>query len=371
LAEPANRDANELLWVGSIGQHKGIGVLLQAFASVLTTRPGLRLRLVGGERAPGDRAHLEAIAASLGIDARVSFEGWLPRADVARAMSRAAVFVHPSPSETFGVAAAEAILTGLPVAARRSGGVPWIIERSGGFGRVAEADDPDSFARAIAATLDGPLATPPDVARARLVAAVGASAVAHQALAIYQAALAETRPADLDQVHPTPATMEQPALGSLPRVLVATERIQAPGLVASLPADLQDRVVLVVPPATPGVAEPNWTGVTAHVVAADPFVPGAPRPRGRSPLARLRRSLWRPAPTADALLDRAVMTAATGQAPPGQPVAVVAIDAPAAIHIAGLDPRKVRLAPGSLRWLADRWAADRWAADRDRMPPST
>ena len=53
-------------------------------------------------------------------------------------MARAGAFAHPSPSETFGVVAAEAILSGLPVATRRSGGVPWIIELAGGFGAVAD-----------------------------------------------------------------------------------------------------------------------------------------------------------------------------------------------------------------------------------------
>jgi hypothetical protein len=34
---------------------------------------------------------------------------------------------------------------------------------------------------------------------------------------------------------------------------------------------------------------------------------------------------------------------------------VVAIDAPAAALVAGLEPRRTRLAPGALRWLADAW----------------
>ena len=365
LADTASRSASELLWVGSIGEHKGIDVLLRTFASVLANRPGLRLRLVGGERAEGDRARLEALAGELGIATKVSFDGWQPRAEVAAAMARATLFVHPSPSETFGVAAAEAILTGLPVVARQSGGVPWIIGLSGGFGRVAETDEPASFADAIQATFDAPPAMEPWEARLRLVGTLGASAVSKQTGAIYDALRADSR---LSNDAPEPRTSTSPSdhsgLRPLPRVLVATERMQAPGLVAALPRELQVRLALVVPPAVPDATEPGWADVGVRILAADPFVPGTPRPRGRSPLARLRRALWHPAPTADELLSRAVLQAAAGRPSSGHPVDVVAIDAPAAALIASLDPGRVRLAPGSLRWLADRWEAERGG-----MPP--
>jgi glycosyltransferase involved in cell wall biosynthesis len=367
LAAPASRDANELLWVGSIGDHKGIDVLLRAFASVRATRPFLRLRLIGGERAGGDRARLEALAAELGVAPDVSFDGWLPRDQVAAAMGRAGLFVHPSPSETFGVAAAEAILTGVPVVARQSGGVPWIIGLSGGYGRVAETDDPASFASAIQAGLEAAPAIAPEDARVRLVRTLGAAAVGEQARAIYEelrTIVPGSGEATAIEIAPPPAAATDAR--PLPRVLVATERIQAPGLVAALPPEAQSRVVLVVPPAAPDSAEPAWPDLAARIATADPFVPGTPRPRGRSPLARLRRALWHPAPTAEQLLGNAVLREAVGHAGHAFPVDVVAIDAPAAALVASLDPTRVRLAPGSLRWLADRWAAE-----RSGMPPST
>ena len=56
------------------------------------------------------------LARELKVADDVRFDDWLDRKSVADAMLRSAVFVHPSPSETFGVVAAEAMLTGLPVA---------------------------------------------------------------------------------------------------------------------------------------------------------------------------------------------------------------------------------------------------------------
>ena len=365
----ATRDRDELLWVGSIGEHKGIDVLLRAFASVRVRRPHLRLRLVGAERAEGDRVRIEAIAASLGIESWVSFDGWLSRTQVAAAMARAGVFVHPSPSETFGVAAAEAILTGLPAAARQSGGVPWIIELSGGFGRVAETEDAEAFAQAIEGTLDGPFPVGADEARSRLMEAVGAPSVGRQALALYEAGVASSAAVvgPTPRIGPLSGPAARPGDRALPGVLVATGREQAFGLVAALPGDLHRRLVLVVPPAPPDVADAvrPAAAMDARIVEADPVRPGTPRPRGRSPLARLRRACWRPALTADELLVQATLAAARTPTSGARTMDLVAIDAPAAVLIARLDPRRFRLAPGSLRWLADRWAAE-----GNPVPPS-
>ena len=53
------------------------------------------------------------------------------------------------------------------------------------------------------------------------------------------------------------------------------------------------------------------------------------------------------------------MLAAAGRSRQGGgPVQVVAIDAPAAVLVAGLAGTGVQLAPGALDWLADRWDAE-------------
>ena len=361
-ADPAGRDPNELLWVGSLGEHKGIDVLLRAFAIVRATRPAAHLRLVGVERAAGDRDRWESLARELGVREAVTFGGWLDRPGVAAAMARAAVFVHPSPSETFGVAAAEAILSGLPVAARRSGGVPGIIQLSGGYGRVADGDDPASFATAIEGTLAGELSLDAASARRRLVDGVGAPAVAGQAIELYRdlaaGVPARPRPSAVDggPAYPTSAETRTP----FARVVVATGREQVRRLVAELPGDLRAQLALVVPAA---IGDPDELTSAPpaglRVVEAEPVPPPKPKPRGRSPVARLRRAFFRPPPTADELLAKAIETAAreTGGTP--GPVQIVAIDAPAVVFVARLDERRARLAPGSLRWLADRWDATR------------
>jgi glycosyltransferase involved in cell wall biosynthesis len=369
-ADASGRDPDELLWVGSLGEHKGLDILLHAFARVRARRPGTHVRLVGGERTSGERARWEELAGTLGVGAAVTIDGWQDRAGVAAAMARAAVFVHPSPSETFGVAAAEAILTGLPVAARRSGGVPWIVELSGGYGRVADGDDPESFARAIERVLDGPLPIDAATARARLVQAVGEAAVARRAIELYRSAIDGANagrgaapdgrdvpsPPGADLAHEAATTT---ARRDLPRVILATGRDQARRLVEALPIGLQAQLVLVLPAPIGDVDDPGPARSGAvRVVEAEPVPPARPRPRGRSPVARLRRAVFRPAPTADEVLAGAVDAAARTTGSARGPVEIVAIDAPAVAFVTRLGTRRARLAPGSLRWLADRWDAE-------------
>ena len=288
-------------------------------------------------------------------------------------MARAAVFVHPSSSETFGVAAGEAILSGLPVAARPSGGVPWILALSGGYGQIADGGEAAALATAIERVLDGDLAVDSATARQSLVEAIGEAAVARQTLNAYREAIARSAggphsEAAADRSTAPAVEADSPAQdgsASVPRILVATGRDHALPLVAGLPSDLRDRLVLVVPAWREGAIEaPNTAGPIRLNEAAS--VPAAAAPSsGRGPVAGLRRALHRPEPTGDELLSDALLTAAANARikAGNRRVECVALDAPAAALVARLAGKGVALAPGALRWLADRWDADRWDAD--------
>ena len=346
------RDPNELLWVGSLGEHKGIDVLLRAFAVARGRDSQLRLRLIGSERSTGELQRWRALGSELGVADAVAFDGWADRAAVSAAMSRAGAFVHPSPSETFGVAAAEAILTGLPVAARRSGGVPGILQRAGGFGHVAADKSVEAFAAAIEATLTGHFDIDAMAARERLLEWLDAPEVARRAIATYQEAIG----GENARHEPSPM-QERPgsADGALPRLLVATGWDAGWRLVGQLPEQLRSDLTVVLP-ARPDTAteQPSTDWVEAR-----PVPPPTRPPSGRSPLTKVRRLLYKPPPTGDELLGGALIGAARafmGRA--HGPVQVVALDAPAAVLIDSLDQRRVGLAPGALRWLTDRWDAE-------------
>lgn len=348
------RVPDELLWVGSRAGHKGIDVLLRAVTIVRETRPGARLRMIGRPRLPEDDDRWRALAAELGIGDAVSLESWAPRGAVAAAMQRAQVFVHPSPSETFGVVAAEAIAAGLPVAVRPSGGVPWIVETAGGFGAVAGDDTAEALAAAVLALLEGPPAVDAADARRRLESAFGPAALARAALARYpDGSGVATGPA------PALPTMSQ---GPLPSVLVGIERGPTLRAVEALPAEIR-RELTVITAAGEGIpGEPPGRLVDRDLdadhrqalTAFDAASAGVGRRLvarlgGRSPAAdRARLVASRPAAR-----QRALAAALRDVAGRDGPVAVVATDlggAAAVLH----DADVATLAPGGVRWLADR-----------------
>jgi glycosyltransferase involved in cell wall biosynthesis len=359
LAGPAGRRPDELLYAGSLAPHKGIDVLLRALGLMRTARPSLRLRIIGAEITAGEREPLENLTAELGLSDVVAFEGWANRERIASAMARASVLVHPSPSETFGVVAAEAILSGLPVASRRSGGVPWIIDLSGGFGAVATGDDDAAFASAIMTLLDRPPAVSAAVARSRLVDAVGSSAIAADALTLYRSVAGRgvgVSESDLTAVaHARPERS-----GGVPSVLAARDRGHAAKTVAKFPEGLRRHLVLVA--SRPGPRAVTTTEQINNAMHPGRFVEADPVParrRGWGPLARVQRAVQRPQPTVDDVLASAILHVASGVRGGDEPIEVVALDAQAAAIVARLDPTKVRLAPGSRRWLADLWDVQR------------
>lgn len=129
--------------VKSLAPTYGIDLLLRAFAGlcaegdVLAAQPGLQLLIVGDGP---QRAELQALAATLGIDARVQFAGPAAHAQVPQWLQRMDVFVAPSRAESFGVAVVEAGACGLPSVVSDAGGLPEVV-LDGQTGLVVPARD--------------------------------------------------------------------------------------------------------------------------------------------------------------------------------------------------------------------------------------
>ena len=130
---------------GRLASQKGIDVLIRALA---LARDGLgqdwRCRILGeGEL----RGPLEALVASLGLEARVDFLGHLT--DPYSVMAACDVFVHPARWEGFGLVVAEALALGLPVIATTCPGAPKEMLEGGELGWLVPPDDPSALARAL------------------------------------------------------------------------------------------------------------------------------------------------------------------------------------------------------------------------------
>jgi len=112
------------LTIAFLTEKKAIDILLRAFEKEFNNNPNVRL-VIGGD---GDkRRELETLAMDLGISSQVEFLGPLNRHEVRDAMCKSNAFVLPSYYETFGVVLIEAMSTGMPVIATRSGGPEDII----------------------------------------------------------------------------------------------------------------------------------------------------------------------------------------------------------------------------------------------------
>jgi glycosyltransferase involved in cell wall biosynthesis len=99
-----------LINVGRLCSQKGQDRILNALPSL----PDCRLILVGSGP---EEAAFRALAERLGVADRVHFLGMLARPELGALMQVANVFVFPSRWETFGLAAVEAAMAGVPVVA--------------------------------------------------------------------------------------------------------------------------------------------------------------------------------------------------------------------------------------------------------------
>lgn len=91
-------------------------------------------------------AELRQLAERLGIDAR--FLGAVPQAELQRWMQASGALLFPSPTETFGNVALEAMACGLPVIAADAGALPDLV-RDGETGLLCPPGDADAFAAAL------------------------------------------------------------------------------------------------------------------------------------------------------------------------------------------------------------------------------
>jgi glycosyltransferase involved in cell wall biosynthesis len=133
-----------LLAVGRLdaADRKNLAGLLQALGELPAT--GWNLTYIGD--GPARFRHEDAFALA-GLDDRVTFVGAKSRKEVAAAMRQHDVLVHASQVETFSAVVAEALVSGLPVIAFRTGAITDMVKSTAG-GVVV--DNQEAFVDALA-----------------------------------------------------------------------------------------------------------------------------------------------------------------------------------------------------------------------------
>ena len=141
---------SDLVFIGRLIREKHVDLLIRAVSILKEREPGISCLIIGDGP---ERALLEGLVASCGVRENVCFTGFLPDSgEVIALMKSSRVFVLPSTREGFGIAALEALASGLPVVTIDHPGNASREFASGGCGRLARLD-PGDLARVIGEVL--------------------------------------------------------------------------------------------------------------------------------------------------------------------------------------------------------------------------
>ena len=132
------------LAVCDLVSYKRVDLLIRAFARLNVRRPKTRLVIAGAGK---DGRKLRALARLLAPEQAIQFTGALPRWQVRQWLREADALALCSDCETFGVVLIEAMATGIPVIATRSGGPEDIVTPDTGI--LVERDDSDALLRGM------------------------------------------------------------------------------------------------------------------------------------------------------------------------------------------------------------------------------
>jgi glycosyltransferase involved in cell wall biosynthesis len=113
---------------------------------VLEKVPGVSLAITGKETSY--TKYLKILTRRLGIEEKVLFLGLVSEKDLVKLYQEAAIYVYTSPEEDFGLGVVEAMATGTPVVAFRSGG-PIITVKNGETGFLAKPFEIEDFSQKI------------------------------------------------------------------------------------------------------------------------------------------------------------------------------------------------------------------------------
>lgn len=156
VTQPERTDAPRagVYYVGQLYGWKGVDTLIQAAARF----PDPGYVIVGGTEEPGtedrDAARLAGLAASLHLEERVRFTGWVPYSRVQSMLRDAAVTIIPLPDTPFGryftspLKLFDYMAAGVPIVASDLPSLRDVLEHERNA-LLVPADNPDALAQAI------------------------------------------------------------------------------------------------------------------------------------------------------------------------------------------------------------------------------
>jgi glycosyltransferase involved in cell wall biosynthesis len=175
----------EILFLSRLDPKKNLEALLRAVAALGPELAGARLS-IAGDGAPDYVASLKRLAVSLGVEDRIMWHGQVDAPGKQALLAAADIFVLPSFSENFGLAAAEALAAGLPCILGRGVAIAEPAEAAGAA--IVVGPEPEAVLAALTRLLNDPGLRRDMGRRARDHAAANYStaAMAQALIALYQ-----------------------------------------------------------------------------------------------------------------------------------------------------------------------------------------
>ena len=190
---PGLRGKRTVLYLSRLDPKKNVEGLLNAIAHCIVELPEVYW-LIAGDGAPNYVGKLHELAAGLALGDRVIWLGHIQGAEKAAAFAHVELFVLPSYSENFGIAAAEALQAGLPVVLGKGVALSALVADTNAG--ISTEPDPESIAIAMKHYLLDPTARAMAATHARALAAqeFSIATMGARLLALYKTILATSEP---------------------------------------------------------------------------------------------------------------------------------------------------------------------------------
>lgn len=186
-----------ILYIGRLEPRKGVDTLVEAIPQIARQFPNARFVFVGADTlvdGVSTRARLLERLRASGFAGHAEFVGKVPNEEISKFHHASTVCVFPSDWENCAIACLEAMASGKPVIATRTGGFPEII-RANKDGLLVPPRDAPALASALETILQNPTqACAWGVnARQRIIENFSADVVARRTLDVYAETIARWR----------------------------------------------------------------------------------------------------------------------------------------------------------------------------------
>jgi glycosyltransferase involved in cell wall biosynthesis len=117
-----------LVWLRAFHAIYNPAMAVEVVALLARDVPNVQLIMIGPDKADGSLPAVQALAAELGVQDRITIHGSIPKADVGRWLHTGDIFLNTANIDNTPVSVLEAMACGLCVVSTNVGGLPYLLE---------------------------------------------------------------------------------------------------------------------------------------------------------------------------------------------------------------------------------------------------